>query len=73
MHDGFKVVDLSERLVEGRDWDLLQPEDAVVATRFDEHGSLAYGVDWCRAKDADGSTIVASCSFYDHQMHLWRA
>lgn len=73
MHDGFKVVELSERLVAGEGWESMQPEDAVVITRFDEHGSLAYGVDWCRAEPVDGKSYVASCSFYDHTMHLWRA
>ena len=76
MHDGFKVVELSERMVDERNWDSsdsLKPEDAVVATRFDEHGSLAYGVDWCRSEAVAGENLVVSCSFYDHMMHLWRA
>jgi diphthamide biosynthesis protein 7 len=30
------------------------------------HDSIAYGVDWCCAGQA-----VASCSFYDHQLHFW--
>lgn len=73
MHDGFKVVELSQRAVEGREWDTLRPEDAIVVTRFDGHDSLAYGVDWCRSKEEEGSSLVVSCSFYDHTMHLWRA
>jgi diphthamide biosynthesis protein 7 len=73
MHDGFKIVELSERMVEERDWDSLGSEDAAVVTRFDEHGSLAYGVDWCRAQPVDDQSLVVSCSFYDHMMHLWRA
>lgn len=72
MHDGFKVVELSEKLVSGNDWDSLGEEDAIVVTRFDEHESLAYGVDWSRMEQEDGESIVVSCSFYDHMMHLWR-
>lgn len=73
MHDGFKVVELSSRLIEGQDWNSLEAEDAVVTTRFDGHDSLAYGVDWSRAAAKDGESLVASCSFYDHSMHMWRA
>jgi diphthamide biosynthesis protein 7 len=72
MHDGFKVVELSERVALGNNWDALQEEDAVITTRFDGHDSLAYGVDWCRLPPRDGKSLVVSCSFYDHAMHLWR-
>jgi hypothetical protein len=41
--------------------------------RFEEHGSLAYGADWSRLSSKGGKSLVASCSFYDHAMHLWRA
>lgn len=73
MHDGFKVVELSERMAAGEGWESLKPEDAMVVTRFDEHESLAYGVDWSRAEAVDGESLVVSCSFYDNMMHLWRA
>jgi diphthamide biosynthesis protein 7 len=72
MHDGFKVVELSKRLAEGDKWGDLEEEDAVITTRFDGHESLAYGVDWCRLRPRDGKSLVVSCSFYDHAMHLWR-
>lgn len=72
MHDGFKVIQLSERLFNGESWENLQPEDAVITTRFDGHDSLAYGVDWCRLPSKDGESLIVSCSFYDHAMHLWR-
>ena len=53
MHDGFKVIDVHAGTM-------------TTACRFDEHGSLAYGADWALA--ADGSTRVATCSFYDHAL-----
>ncbi|KAM5536189.1 hypothetical protein V8D89_010088 [Ganoderma adspersum] len=70
MHDGFKVV----RFDLGGDVGERAPCSGEVLKRFDKHGSLAYGVDWSSAEDSkkDG-TLVASCSFYDHTLHLWRA
>ncbi|KAI0365253.1 WD40 repeat-like protein [Pilatotrama ljubarskyi] len=75
MHDGFKVVrfdfgtgeDASMTLSNaGHPWEVVK--------RFDEHSSLAYGVDWSFAGDKnDSGTLVASCSFYDHRLHTWRA
>ena len=38
------------------------------------HASLAYGVDWCRERASEDKHVtgtLASCSFYDHSMHLW--
>lgn len=58
------------------DWTILKDgepglyEDIV---RFEEHGSLAYGADWSRLPSKGGQSLVGSCSFYDHAMHLWRA
>ncbi len=34
---------------------------------YEEHDSLAYGVDWKL-----GSSTIASCSFYDHLLRIWR-
>jgi len=30
---------------------------------------LAYGIDW---KQGSSSTVIATCSFYNHSMQLWR-
>ena len=52
------------------------------------HQSMAYGIDWCECRcltvggggeeeEDDDSTrrqlLLASCSFYDHALHLWAA
>ncbi|KAM0793082.1 hypothetical protein ACM66B_000565 [Microbotryomycetes sp. NB124-2] len=75
MHDGFKVVDVPWLAVNvGTDVgpEAVQGKDMELVTRFDGHGSLAYGVDWSHGlKDRRGRDIVASCSFYDHLMHVW--
>ena len=42
-------------------------------THFEGHKSLAYGADWSRLPEKNSENLVASCSFYDHAMHLWRA
>jgi diphthine methyl ester acylhydrolase len=60
MHDGFKIVDIN------------QPSESAIVRRFDAHESLAYGADWSRLTFENGS-LVATCSFYDHKMHLWKA
>jgi diphthine methyl ester acylhydrolase len=66
MHDGFKVLSFG---------DVLEGDDAwEVKSRFDEHQSLAYGVDWSFAEpDGGGQSLIASCSFYDHLLNVWRA
>ncbi|WRT65597.1 uncharacterized protein IL334_002542 [Kwoniella shivajii] len=74
MHDNFKVVRLSSSLI-GDDPSLDvagEGEGGKVVKVFEDHDSLAYGVDWSRKKDKNGETLIASCSFYDHSMHLWR-
>ncbi|KAI0655085.1 WD-40 repeat-containing protein [Cubamyces menziesii] len=75
MHDGFKVVrfDFGSN-AENSDATLSTSDHPwEVIKRFDEHTSLAYGVDWSFGEKSDNDTLVASCSFYDHTLHLWRA
>ncbi|GAA5876195.1 hypothetical protein JCM16303_007053 [Sporobolomyces ruberrimus] len=77
MHNGFSVIDfpgLSSLEAEGG---ALNPGEGVLVKRFEGHESLAYGVDWNVAakgegeKTEDGKDLVASCSFYDHALHVW--
>lgn len=73
MHGGFNVVRLddADKWLDGGDsahtWSKI--------AHFDKHESIAYGVDWQRGI-IDGTEeqdrLVASCSFYDHLMHMWR-
>lgn len=56
-----------------------------IVAQFDGHGegAIAYGADWSRLEVQDEGTdgeasktsesVVATCSFYDHTVHLWRA
>ncbi|CAG8535928.1 7332_t:CDS:10 [Paraglomus occultum] len=60
MHNGFHIVKIDESDDQHR---------AFVDTSFVEHKSLAYGVDWSYSQDQ--KQLVASCSFYDHIIHLW--
>ncbi|OCH96160.1 WD-40 repeat-containing protein [Obba rivulosa] len=75
MHDGFKIIrfgldlpDFSDETstyrVEGELWGVVK--------RFDEHQSLAYGVDWSFGDGGAEDTLIASCSFYDHTLRTWR-
>jgi diphthamide biosynthesis protein 7 len=67
MHDGFKIVryGMEEFITDGStgDWEIVK--------HFTGHESLAYGTDWCFSDGQDGQTVIASCSFYDHALHLW--
>lgn len=83
MHDGFKVVrfesrpdPVAEQLSEGRA--TLDFTSYVIAARNDAHTSLAYGADWRFTSNksagnvAEESSVIASCSFYDHMLSVWR-
>ena len=63
MHDGFKTVQLDPALV----------NEPKILMRFEEHESLAYGVDWSWDDSGEADTVVASGSFYDHSLYMWRA
>ena len=71
MHDGFKIVrfpDIGSQLNLPTD---AKGENREIIKRYDEHKSLAYGVDWSY-KSSQDETLIASASFYDHALHLWR-
>jgi len=69
MQDGFKIVTFDEHSSDG---DLPVRNSGRLIRRFDEHTSLAYGVDWSFALFTNHDTIIGSCSFYDHTLHLWQ-
>jgi diphthamide biosynthesis protein 7 len=72
MHDGFKVVQLSAEVF-GQPGEGIQ---STVLTSFNEHESLAYGVDWSVSDNLAGlpsQSLVASGSFYDHSLKTWLA
>lgn len=58
MHAGAFVLDVNTTSFE-----------ASVVSGFLDHTSMVYGADWS-FKDPD---LIASCSFYDHVLHLWKA
>ncbi|KIK71002.1 hypothetical protein GYMLUDRAFT_308715 [Collybiopsis luxurians FD-317 M1] len=71
MHDGFKILQFDELNTSEISSNLSPTTFGNISQRFDEHKSLAYGVDWSFAPSKNGKTAIASCSFYDHTLHLW--
>ncbi|KAI0068187.1 WD-40 repeat-containing protein [Artomyces pyxidatus] len=73
MHDGFKVLQF-QNVWDKADGALASEESWKVVQRFDKHESLAYGVDWSHAEGQgeQAETLIASASFYDHALHLWK-
>jgi len=63
MHDGFKIVRYM--------FDRPESPCGEILKRFDAHKSLAYGADWSFSADQEDKTLIGSCSFYDHKLHLW--
>ncbi|CAO3588186.1 unnamed protein product [Absidia cylindrospora] len=52
---------------------VIDTEKLAISTSFLDHQSMAYGADWFYpSSDEKDSDLVASCSFYDHIMHLWK-
>lgn len=65
MHDGCKVIHFNHEDFSG---------DSSLSRRFDDHDSMAYGVDWSYGPTLEiGESIIGSCSFYDHKLQLWTA
>lgn len=54
MHKGFKIVDIKDEIE--------------IKVHYENHTSLAYGVDWCLEDDQ----YIASCSFYDKSFQFWK-
>lgn len=66
MHNGFAIVK-----IDGDKINILET--------YNKHGSLAYGADWQRAGEpveqgsvASVSASVATCSFYDCLLRIWK-
>ena len=56
--------------------DSWEPSVIEVVERYEAHGSIAYGADWCRGPARNRNepkhlNLVATCSFYDRLLHLW--
>ncbi|KAI8579842.1 hypothetical protein K450DRAFT_240592 [Umbelopsis ramanniana AG] len=66
MHAGGFVVNVKGGLIDNSE-DKIQCE---VTTEFLDHTSMTYGGDWVYNHDDD---LIATCSFYDHVLHLWNA
>ncbi|RIA81146.1 WD40-repeat-containing domain protein, partial [Glomus cerebriforme] len=62
MHNGFHVIKVDDDVT-------------MKTTRsFMKHESLAYGVDWNYSDQWNNkNSLIASCSFYDHIIHLWES
>ncbi|KAF6024764.1 DPH7 [Bugula neritina] len=59
MHNGFSVLDCK----------VYSQNDQPIIAQYTEHKSLAYGSDWSHGEELG---LIASCSFYDHLLHLWK-
>ncbi|KAK8969633.1 WD-40 repeat-containing protein MSI5 [Platanthera guangdongensis] len=63
MHGGFAILK-----IDGDKIDILET--------YTKHESLAYGADWQKAdgcmEQGSGSSVVATCSFYDSLLRLWK-
>ena len=80
MHAGCRVVGFGKGVMggDGEENDNGDEGDVwrIVRT-FEKHESMVHGVDWSykgvhSSSDDAEETVVGSCSFYDHVLHLWR-
>jgi len=76
MHNGAHLLDISD-----------QAAPVVAGASYMRHGSMAYGIDWCHSDPTalaaaeteeerhagNHRPLLASCSFYDSALHMWRA
>lgn len=60
MHNGFHIIDC------------LDHNFPRIVGSYREHTSLAYGCDWSRDQSSSSGKMIASCSFYDHALHVWK-
>ena len=68
MHNGAHLLDVSS---DASPW-------LVAGASYTRHNSMAYGMDWCHSDPSVGEggevkPLLASCSFYDSALHMWRA
>lgn len=63
MHNGFQLVHCH----------LDSSTEPEVVCEYQQHKSLAYGIDWTPLHSGSDVLTLASCSFYDHSMHVWSA
>lgn len=47
------------------------PAGLQLVERYPHQAGLAYGADWCPQIGEDGTTVAATCTFYDRSLHLW--
>ena len=45
--------------------------DLAIEASLDTKGELAYGVDWCAHPATHEQSIIAACTFYNHELNLW--
>ncbi|KAJ7597044.1 WD-40 repeat-containing protein [Mycena floridula] len=62
MHHGISIIGFSDSSM----------DKGHVRKHFDKHESIGYGADWSFAPNSRPDSLIASCSFYDCALHLWR-
>lgn len=70
MHAGVRILD-----VDRGSHDFVATGGERTRAKYTQHQSMAYGVDWCRLqkKISGQQAVIASCSFYDNLLCLWRS